>query len=145
MALVAISYVIQGRGRTTIVNNVVTSALCHRLSGFKPPPGLLANLQAIIVDLFWDKYHWVPQSVLHLSKEEAGQGFVHLASRAAAFWLQFIQRFLYGLENVVWRGVAGLVLQQVGGLGLKKALFLVDSSQISRDGVPPFCRGLLRV
>lgn len=122
MALVVILNVIQGR--TIIVNNVVTSALWHRLSCLEPRSGLLAKIQAIIVDLFWDKYHWVQQSVLYLSKEEGGQGIVHLA---AAFWFQFIQRLLYGLENVVWRGVAGLVLQKVRGLGLKKALFLVDS------------------
>ena len=133
------------RGRTIIVNNVIASALWHRLSVLEPPSGLLAKIQAIIVDFFWDKYHWVPQSVLYLSKEEGGQGLVHLASRAAAFRFQFIQRLLYGPENVVWRGVAGLILQRVGGLGLKKALFLVDSSQISREGVPPFYRGLLRV
>ena len=52
---------------------------------------------------------------------------------------------LNGPETVICLGVAGLELQQVGGLGLKKALFLVDNSQISRDGVPPFYRGLLRV
>ncbi|CDQ83100.1 unnamed protein product [Oncorhynchus mykiss] len=90
----------------------------------EPLSGLLAKIQAIIVDLWGDKYHWVPQSVLYLSKEEGGQGLVHLASRAAAFRFQFIQRLFYGPKNVLWRWVAGLVLQQVGGLDLKKAVLL---------------------
>jgi hypothetical protein len=50
---------------------------------------------------FRDKYNLVPQSVLYLSKEEGRQGLVHLASKAAAFRFQFIQRLLYGPKNVV--------------------------------------------
>ena len=66
--MVVITYVI--RGRTIIVSNEVASALWHRLSCIETLSGLLAEIQAIIVDLFWDKYHWVLQSVLYLSKEE---------------------------------------------------------------------------
>ncbi|KAI3372190.1 hypothetical protein L3Q82_007029 [Scortum barcoo] len=36
----------------------------------------------LVVDFFWDRLHWVPQSILFLPKEEGGQGLVHLASRA---------------------------------------------------------------
>jgi hypothetical protein len=57
---------------------------------------------------------------LNLSKEDEGQGLVHLASCAAASRFQFIQRLLYGRENVFCQGVVGLVLHQVGGLGFKE-------------------------
>ncbi|KAI3373012.1 hypothetical protein L3Q82_023446 [Scortum barcoo] len=46
---------------------------------------LLSRIQAVLVDFFWDRLHWVPQSILFLPKEEGGQGLVHLASRGAAF------------------------------------------------------------
>ncbi|KAI3373352.1 hypothetical protein L3Q82_006652 [Scortum barcoo] len=46
--------------------------------------------KAILVNFFWDRLHWLPQAVLFLPKEEGGQGLVHLASRCAAFRLQFI-------------------------------------------------------
>ena len=57
------------RRHTIIVHNVVVSALWHRLSCLEPPSGLLAKIQAINIDLFGDKYHWIPQSALYLSKE----------------------------------------------------------------------------
>ncbi|KAI3355856.1 hypothetical protein L3Q82_004226 [Scortum barcoo] len=30
--------------------------------------------EAVLVDFFWDRLHWVPQSILFLPKEEGGQG-----------------------------------------------------------------------
>ena len=44
------------RGRTLIANNLVASTLWHRLACMEPPIGLLGQLQAIIVDFFWDKF-----------------------------------------------------------------------------------------
>ncbi|KAK3529825.1 hypothetical protein QTP86_006915 [Hemibagrus guttatus] len=35
-----------------------------------PPPHLLAEVQAVMVNFFWDKLHWVPQGVLYLPEEE---------------------------------------------------------------------------
>ena len=81
------------KGRILIINNLVSSMLWHRLACSDPPANLLPRLQSIITDFFWDRLHWVPQSVLFLPKEEGGHGLVHLASRGAAFRLQFIQRF----------------------------------------------------
>ncbi|KAI3357946.1 hypothetical protein L3Q82_016322 [Scortum barcoo] len=66
------------------------------------------------------------ESVLFLPKEEGGQGLVHLASRGAAFRLQFIQRLLSGPKDLVWRPLAYCILQRVGGLGLSASLFLMD-------------------
>ncbi len=93
------------RGRVIIINNLVASALWHRMACTDPPNGLLAKLQAVAVDFFWTKYHWVPQSVLFLPREEGGQGLIHLASRGATFRLQFIQRFLTGPRDLVWREI----------------------------------------
>ncbi|KAK3566206.1 hypothetical protein QTP86_029187 [Hemibagrus guttatus] len=36
------------------------------------PPNLLASIRALLVDLFWDSLHWIPQSILHLPKEDRG-------------------------------------------------------------------------
>ncbi|KAK3537328.1 hypothetical protein QTP70_008224 [Hemibagrus guttatus] len=73
------------RGRTLVINNLAASSLWHKLACVDPPPNLLANIQAQLVDFFLDGLHWIPQSVLHLPKEERGQGLVQLSSRAAAF------------------------------------------------------------
>uniref|UniRef100_A0A3B5PPF5 Reverse transcriptase domain-containing protein n=1 Tax=Xiphophorus maculatus TaxID=8083 RepID=A0A3B5PPF5_XIPMA len=117
------------RGRTLIINNLVASTLWHRLSVLEPPPGLLVKLQIIILNFFWDRLHWVPQSVLFLPKEEGGQGLIHLESRKAAFRLQFLQSFLYGDQNVLWRQVTEYFFSKVGNLGFGKTLFIVDFSK----------------
>ncbi|TWW55985.1 hypothetical protein D4764_09G0010350 [Takifugu flavidus] len=80
------------RGRTLVLNNLVTSVLWHRLNCAEPPLGLLEQLQARVLSFFWDGMHWVQQGVLHLPREEGGQGLIHLASRTATFRIQFIQR-----------------------------------------------------
>ncbi|KAK3533143.1 hypothetical protein QTP70_010181 [Hemibagrus guttatus] len=80
------------RGRTLVINNLAASSLWHKLACVDPPPNLLASIQALLVDFFWDGLHWISQSVLHLPKEEGGQGLVQLASRTADFRLQFLQR-----------------------------------------------------
>lgn len=89
------------RGRVLVINNLVASTLWHKLSCMDPPAGLLPKLQSILVNFFWDKLHWLPQSVLYLPKEEGGQGMVHLQSRLSTFRLQFIQKFLKGSEELV--------------------------------------------
>ena len=66
------------RGLCLIINNLVASFLWHKLMCLNPPPNLLAKVQTLLIDLFCDRLHWVPQSVLYLPKEEGGQGVVHL-------------------------------------------------------------------
>ncbi|XP_049341526.1 uncharacterized protein LOC125806062 [Astyanax mexicanus] len=74
------------------------------LENFGFNPGFIAMIKvlyseiesAVLVDFFWDRLHWVPQGLLYLPKENGGQGLVHLASRTAAFRLQFLQRLLAG-------------------------------------------------
>ena len=133
------------RGRVLVINNLAASSLWHKLACVDPPPNLLANLQAMLVDFFWDRLHWIPQGVLHLPKEEGGQGLVHLASRTAAFRLQFIQRLLAGPNELVWRAVSYTILHTVGGLGLDRALFLMSTKTLDIAGLPVFYRGLFKI
>lgn len=91
------------RGRVLILNNLIASTMWHCV---EPPTGLLSHLQTILVDFFWDRLHWVPQSMLFLPVEEGGPGLVSLSSRYATFRLQFIQKFLIGSVDVIWREVA---------------------------------------
>lgn len=90
----------------------------------------LSKIQAILVDFFWSTFHWIPQSVLFLPRGEGGQGLIHLPSRGAAFRLLFIQRYLTGPKDLVWRKVADVIFNQAGRLGLNSALFLMDSSKL---------------
>ncbi|KAK3517732.1 hypothetical protein QTP70_016978 [Hemibagrus guttatus] len=133
------------RGRTLVINNLAASSLWHKLVCVDLPPNLLANIQAQLVDFFWDGLHWIPQSVLHLPKEEGGQGLVQLSSRAAAFRLQFIQRLLTGPRDLVWRAAASGLLRTVKGLGLDRALFLMDTKMLDISGLPMFYRGLFKI
>ncbi|KAI3355855.1 hypothetical protein L3Q82_004225 [Scortum barcoo] len=48
-----------------------------------------------------------------LREEEGGQGLVHLASRGAAFRLQFLQRLLTGPADLVWRRLSCCILAEV--------------------------------
>lgn len=50
-----------------------------------PPPKVLADIQALLVDFFWDGLYWIPHSVLHLPKDEEGQRLFQLGSKTAAF------------------------------------------------------------
>uniref|UniRef100_A0A3Q3AE51 Reverse transcriptase domain-containing protein n=1 Tax=Kryptolebias marmoratus TaxID=37003 RepID=A0A3Q3AE51_KRYMA len=130
------------RGRVLVLNNLVASQLWHKLNVLDPPSGLLVKIQAEIVNFFWTGLHWVPQSVLFLPREEGGQGLVHLASRTAAFRLQFIQKYLTG--SPVWRDVASCILRRVNCLGLDAALFLTDFSLLKLKGLPQFYQGVFK-
>ncbi|KAK3528905.1 hypothetical protein QTP70_012070 [Hemibagrus guttatus] len=132
-------------GRTLVINNLAVSSLWHKLACVDLPPNLLANIQAQLMDFFWDGLQWIPQSVLHLPKEEGGQGLVQLSSRAAAFRLQFIQRLLTGPRDLVWRAAASGLLRTVKGLGLDRALFLMDTKMLDISGLPMFYRGLFKI
>ncbi len=89
------------RGRILIINNLVASSLWHRFTCVDPPVQLLTKIQAILVDFFWDKLHWVPQNVLFLPKEEGGHGLVHLQSRIATFRLQFVQKTVSWFSSIL--------------------------------------------
>ncbi|KAI3358172.1 hypothetical protein L3Q82_003167 [Scortum barcoo] len=101
--------------------------------------------EAVLVDFFWDRLHWVPQSILFLPKEEGGQGLVHLASRGAAFRLQFLQRLLTGPADLVWRRLSCCILQRCGGLRLCPALFLMDCRSLDTSSLPAFYRSVFSV
>jgi len=133
------------RGRVIVINNLVASMLWHRLTCIDPPVGLLAKLQAIIVDFFWNGFHWIAQSVLFLPTEKGGQGLIHLASRRAAFRLLFIQRYLTGPVELVWRKVADIIFNQASGLNLNSGLFLTDFSKLQFNMSNHFYKGLFNV
>ncbi|KAF7662216.1 hypothetical protein LDENG_00242310 [Lucifuga dentata] len=88
--------------------------------------------------------HWVPQSKLFLLKEEGGQGLIHLASRVATFRLQFVQRFLTGPANVVWRPVASSIFKRTDGLGLDSALFLMNPDCFNLCNLSVFYQNLFK-
>ncbi|KAK3570175.1 hypothetical protein QTP86_015308 [Hemibagrus guttatus] len=132
------------RERTLVINNLAALYLWHKLACVDPPPNLLASIQALLVDYFLDGLHWIPQSVLHLTKEERGQWLIQLASRTAAFCLQFLQRLLTGPKDLIWRAVAHGLLHKVRGLGLDRTLFLMDTKMLDVSGLPSFYRGLFK-
>uniref|UniRef100_A0A9J8BR89 Reverse transcriptase domain-containing protein n=1 Tax=Cyprinus carpio carpio TaxID=630221 RepID=A0A9J8BR89_CYPCA len=71
--------------------------------------------------------------------------WIHLPSRHATFRLQFIQRFLTGPLDLVWRKMAEAILHTVDGLGLDAGLFLMDVKQLRLAGLPQFYCGLFKV
>ncbi len=133
------------RGRILIVNHLVASSLWHKFACVDPPIHLVAKIQATLIDFFWDKLHWVPQSVLFLPKEEGGQGLIHLQSRMATFRLQRIQRLLVGSVDFKWCAVAYVILHKLENLGLDKTLFLLDPTKLNISGLSVFYRNLFKV
>ncbi|KAK3532120.1 hypothetical protein QTP86_008572 [Hemibagrus guttatus] len=93
------SYCVPDRGRTLVINNLAASSLWHKLACVDLPPNLLASIQALLVDFFWDGLHWIPQSVLHLPKEEEGQGGGPVSQQNCS--LQFLQRLLTGPKDLI--------------------------------------------
>ncbi len=57
----------------------------------------------------------------------------------------FIQRYLTGPKNLLWRKVADVIFNQAGRLGLNSALFLMDSSKLQCNGLTTFYKGLFKV
>lgn len=133
------------RGHVLIINNLAASMLWLWLYCVDSPVTLLAKVQALIVDCFRDRLRWVPQSVLFLPTEEGGKGLIHLASRGAAFRLQFIQRLLTGPSDLVWRPLARAVLAQGWGLGLQESLFLMDFGKQNLRTFPDFYQSLFKI
>ena len=120
------------RGRVLIANNLVASALWHRLTVLTPPRGLINAIQKEIVDFFWSGQHWTQASVLYLPVQEGGQGLVDINSRVTAFRLQTAQRLLYSL-GLPWTDTACLLLRKAGRLGYNKQLFLVQPQSVDTE------------
>ena len=133
------------RGRTLIINNLVASSLWHKLACVDPPAGLLAQIQRHLVDFFWDKLHWVPQSVLFLPKDEGGQGLINLISRQATYRLQFVQKLLRGPGDLVWRPLALAMLRRVNGMMIDNALFLMDHKRLDLNELSSFYQSCFKV
>lgn len=123
---------------------LIASLFWHRLACVDPSSQFLSEVQAILMNFFWDKLHWVPQSNLYLPKEEGGQGLIYLKISVAAFHLQFLQRFLDGSTNCSWHSVSGTILCTLGGF-LDKPLFLIDPTQLDLSELPIFYQNLFKV
>lgn len=133
------------RGRVLIVNNLVASALWHKLACVEPPNGLLSSIQKDMVNFFWDRLHWVPQAVLFLPKDDGGQGLINLVSRKDTYRLQFVLRLLTASSNQAWGLLAHSILRGVSNLGLDTALFQMDSRRLDLDGLTLFYKSLFKV
>lgn len=78
-------------------------------------------------------------------RDEGGQCLIHLSNRGATSQFQFIRRFLCGSADLVWRPLACIILNQMGGLGLSRTLFLIDLKQFNSNGLSAFYHGLVKV
>ncbi|KAK3562976.1 hypothetical protein QTP86_013064 [Hemibagrus guttatus] len=126
------------RGRTLVINNLAASSLWHKLACVDPPPNLLATSRPS----WWTssgRSTLDSTEVLHLPKEEGGQGLVQLLADAA-FRLQFIRDSSLD-QSFVWRQQPWIITT-VKGLGLDRALFLMDTKMLDISGLPMFYRGL---
>lgn len=128
------------RGHVLVVINLILSVLWHRLACIDPPASLLSDIPRIFSAT--NTKHWISQSVLFFPKEEGRQGLVHLASRGAAFRLQFIQRLITGRTDLVWRPLSCCILQQFGGLELGLSLFLMDFKTVNFSSLPAVYRSM---
>lgn len=86
----------------------------HWLVCYDHPLNLLARLQVILMDAFWYKLHWLPQSILYLQAED--HALVTLASRGDTFRLELIKRNLP--IDLVWKPIACSFLKWTGDFGL---------------------------
>lgn len=79
------------------LNNLVAAFLLQMLV---PPPGLIEQLQWLLVDLFLLGHHWVQASVMNLPVAVPAplQGLKEISSRTATFGLQEAQWLLYSDE-----------------------------------------------
>ena len=48
------------RGRSLVINNLITARLWHKAIALQPPKELTLAIQRAIVNLFWSGYHWLP-------------------------------------------------------------------------------------
>ncbi|KAK3541171.1 hypothetical protein QTP86_016237 [Hemibagrus guttatus] len=133
-----------GRGERWLSTNLAASSLWHKLACVDPPPNLLANIQAQLVDFFWDGLHWIPQSVLHLPKEEGGQGLVQLSSRSRSLPTPVHPETPHWTQRPSMESSSQWILHTVKGLGLDRALFLMDTKMLDISGLPMFYRELFR-
>ncbi|KAI3358868.1 hypothetical protein L3Q82_015262 [Scortum barcoo] len=72
--------------------------------------------------------------------------------RASSTWpaeplpsgFQFVQKYLTGPADLVWRDVASCILRRANDLGLDAALFLTDCKFLKLSGLPPFYQGVFK-
>lgn len=67
-----------------------------------------------------------------------------MASRTPTFRIQFVQRFLTGPPDSVWRDVASCIFRRINNLKLDATLFLTDLKFLKLSGLPQFYQGVLK-
>lgn len=87
---------------------------------------------------WWHKVPW------YIFKKRKGQSFVHLASRTAIFRLKFVQRYLTGPPDLVWRNVASCISRRLNNLGLDAPMFLTDVNFLKLSRMPRFYQGVFK-
>ncbi len=80
-----------------------------------------------------------------MSKDEGGQGLIHLQSRAAAFRMKFVQRFIDTPVNENWSLAASIILKHFEGLDLDKSLFWMNPKKMSVFKLPIYYCNLFKV
>jgi len=93
-----------------------------------PPVSLLPKIQAETVSFFW--YNCMGSLKVFCFWLKRMETKVHLASRCAAYRLQFVQKCMLGSERLVWRPVAQCILHRISGLGLHNVFFLMNSRKM---------------
>lgn len=126
------------RGRCLVINNLAASMLWHKFTVLDPPKELLLGVQKAFVNFFWDGCHWLPQGVLYLPVAEGGQGLIHLESKVLAMRLQSLQKLLYSSDLASWVRIGLFIMNNVGGFGLDKQLFLIQKSIVENVFSLPF-------
>ncbi|KAI3365342.1 hypothetical protein L3Q82_010130 [Scortum barcoo] len=117
-----------------------------RLAVGGPPSNLLSRVQAILVNFFWDRLHWLPQAVLFLPKGggrtgAGSSGQQRCGFPAAVYPEAPVRTTGPGVET---SGPADPA-RSVGGLGLQQSVFLMDFKTVNLFSLPVFYRGLFSV
>ena len=69
---------------------------------------------------------------------------MHIQSRIATFRIQFIQKYLTGPQDVVWRQVTSSILRETTSLGLDMARFLMYFKLLKLYRLSPFYQSLFK-
>lgn len=69
-----------------------------------------------------------PQRGTVCAQRGGGQDLLHLANRSVAFKLQFIEQFLTGLSDLIWKDMASYMLYlKLNGLPFFQSIFKCNS------------------
>lgn len=73
------------QGRVLVFNNLVASALWHRLIMLQAPRELVLDIQRTLVDLLWSGQHWIQAAVLYLPVDKGEKGLAAISMKNYSF------------------------------------------------------------